>query len=63
MSNLIDYNSNEYLGEATDEQIEASRAAGEVGAITIDADTGEVLHPGADKAVWPNQRTVYVDLV
>ncbi|GAB36472.1 hypothetical protein [Gordonia otitidis] len=63
MSALIDYNTNEYISEATDEQIEASRAAGEVGVITIDAETGKVLHPGADKAVWPNQRDAYVDLV
>lgn len=70
---LYDYNTGELIGPATAEQIAASEAAGDAGVITIDADlvelvgvitidasTGEVLHNGADKAVWPNQRDVYV---
>lgn len=57
---LYDYHTGERIGPATAEQIAASEAAGDAGVITIDAGTGEVLHNGADKAVWPNQRAVYV---
>lgn len=57
---LYDYKTGELIGPATAEQIAASEAAGDAGVITIDAGTGEVLHNGADKAVWPNQRDVYV---
>ncbi|WP_222113240.1 hypothetical protein [Gordonia paraffinivorans] len=57
---LYDYNTGERIGPATAEQIAASEAAGDAGVITIDAGTGEVLHNGADPAVWPRQRDVYV---
>lgn len=60
MQDLYDYNTGERIGPATAQQIAASEAAGDAGVITIDAGTGEVLHNGANKAVWPNQRDVYV---
>lgn len=57
---LYDYSTAEQIGPATVEQIEASMAAGDTGAIVVDADSGQVLPEGADKSVWPSQRVVYV---
>lgn len=60
---LMDYDTAERIGAATVEQIKASyRAAqtNDTGAIRIDPTTGQVLHEGADSAVWPDQQTVYV---
>lgn len=55
-----DYSTGEAIGAATIEQIAASGTAPN-GVITIDADSGRVLRPGADRAVWPNQREIYID--
>jgi hypothetical protein len=44
--NLYDISTTELLGPATQEQIEASNAAGDTGAIMVDLRTGEVLTPG-----------------
>lgn len=60
---LRDYATGEVIGPATGAQIDASDHAERrngVGAFIVDADTGEPLHDGADAAVWPHQRTVYV---
>jgi hypothetical protein len=44
--NLYDLNTTELLGPATQDQIEASNASGDTGAIMVDIRTGEVLTPG-----------------
>jgi hypothetical protein len=44
--NLYDLNTNDLLGLATQEQIDASDASGDTGAIMVDIRTGEVLTPG-----------------
>lgn len=61
---LYDYTTGQEIGPATREQWEASlsQAAGETGAITIDAD-GEVRHPSDDTAAYGQLRTVYVAYV
>lgn len=65
MSALIDYNTNEYISEATDEQIEASRAAGEVGSSPLTQRPGKFFTPGRTRlsgrtsetptSIWPDR--------
>lgn len=43
---LYNYNTSERLGLATQEQIDASDASDDGGAIMVDIRTGEVLTPG-----------------
>jgi hypothetical protein len=54
--NLYDSETNEKIGVATSDQIEASLAAGDTGVITIDADGDVVREDRATKA----DRRVYV---
>lgn len=55
---LYDYDTSERIGTATPEQIAACDAAGEAGAILIDAD-GDVIAQGSWDAQQPGVRTVY----
>ena len=57
---LIDAETNEILGPATPEQVDASLDAGETGIIEIDAD-GDVVHCGyVEEAYRRPFRRVYV---
>lgn len=56
---LYDMHTGDPIGPATEEQYEASMAAGDTGAIIIDDESGEVLDESADPAVY-DKRTVYV---
>ena len=56
---LFDYATGDVVGAATPEQIEASLAAGDAGAILIDA-AGYVIADGSWEAQQPGVRTVYV---
>jgi hypothetical protein len=55
---LYDYATGDDLGPATTEQIEASLAAGDDGAILIDAD-GDFVKPGSWGAQQPGTRPVF----
>jgi hypothetical protein len=59
LADLCDSATNETIGQASTEQIEASRAAGPEGHILIDADTGEVV---PDYRPGSTLRKVYVIL-
>jgi hypothetical protein len=63
-AHLYDYTTGERISVATAEQIAASTAAGEVGAILIDTRTGEVITPGSwiatNAATAGTARSVYV---
>jgi hypothetical protein len=60
---LYNYSTGERVGVATDEQIKASAAAGETGAIMIDSRTGQVLTAGSwdviDAGCAGSLQTVY----
>jgi len=55
---LYDADTNDRIAPATDDQIEASAAAGETGIILVDSD-GTVLTPGTWAAEQPGVRHVY----
>jgi hypothetical protein len=56
-TNLYDYNTGDFIGSATEEQITAS-AETETGAIKIDVRTGEVLTAGS----WAEQDATRSDM-
>src|SRR5262245_3116543 len=56
---LVDYRTGEPIGPATQAQRDASRAAGDVGAFTIDRD-GDPCPDSADAAVFGPLRSVFV---
>lgn len=56
---LCDASTAEVIGVATQEQVDASLAAGETGIILIDAD-GDVVEQGSWGARQPGVRSVYV---
>ena len=60
---LMDYDTTNEIGPATDEQIEASNAADDNGAILIDTESGDVVTDGSWAALDARRRgtlrTVY----
>lgn len=59
VADLLDYNTGDKISPATPEQIEASLAAGDTGAILVDAD-GNVVADGSWEAQQSGVRTAYI---